>query len=114
MDEDVLAQLEHLGTMAGEDLVGRLGALFLEDAHLHISIMRRAIAHADGLALGRSAHALCGSSGNLGATALARLCATYGSVTGKELPTDTDWFLPAVSLELERVRAALAVRGMDR
>ncbi len=114
LDENVLAQLDHLGTMSGEDLVGRLGALFLEDAVAHISSMRRAIADSDVVALGRSAHTLSGSSANLGAAELARLCATYGSVVGEVLPAEIEWFLPAVTSELERVRAALDLRSADR
>ncbi len=88
LDENVLAQLDHLGTMSGEDLVGRLGALFLEDAVAHISSMRRAIADSDVVALSRSAHTLSGSSANLGAAEVVRLCATYGSVMG-EVPPGT-------------------------
>ena len=110
LDEDILRQLTQLGDVAGEDLVGKLVVPFLEDADHHLSAMREAVAASDMVALSRSAHMLCGSSANLGATELARLCAVYGSATGTDVPEDVDWFLPAVASELERVRMALAAR----
>jgi hypothetical protein len=110
LDEAVLRQLTQLGDVAGEDLVGKLAVLFLEDADLHLSVMREAVATSDVVALSRSAHTLSGSSANLGATELARLCGVYGSLTGPDLPEDVDGFLPAVECELERVRTALATR----
>ena len=110
LDEDILDQLMQLGTVAGEDLVGKLATLFLEDADIHLTVMREALATSDVLSLSRSAHMLSGSSANLGATELARLCAVYGSETGPDLPGDSDWFLPAVEDELMRVRTALAAR----
>jgi HPt (histidine-containing phosphotransfer) domain-containing protein len=110
LDEDILSQLTQLGDVAGEDLVGKLAVPFLEDADHHLSAMRKAVVASDMVALSRSAHMLCGSSANLGATELARLCAVYGSATGTDVPEDSDWFLPAVASELERVRMALAAR----
>ena len=114
LDEDILDQLTQLGNVAGEDLVGKLAALFLEDAELHISLMSEAVMASDVVALSRSAHMLSGSSANLGATELARLCAVYGSETGPDLPEGSEWFLPAVESELARVRTALAVRTSVR
>jgi PAS domain S-box-containing protein len=114
LDEDILGQLTQLGNVAGEDLVGKLAALFLEDADLHISIMSEALTTSDVVALSRSAHMLSGSSANLGATELARLCAVYGSETGPDLPEGSEWFLPAVESELARVRTALTARASVR
>ena len=113
LDRDVLHQLEQLGTVVGEDLVGKLTALFLVDAEAHVETMRTAMADSDSGALSRSAHQLSGSSANLGATELARLCALYGTEMAGGIPEHADWFVPAVERELQRVRTALTSRDWD-
>jgi CheY-like chemotaxis protein len=107
LDAEVIGRLEGLGEAAGEDLMGQLTLLFLADASVLIASMRRAlIAHEAG-ALTRHAHTLSGSSANLGAMELARLCAFMATddLTG-ELP-ETEALLRAIETELELVCAAL-------
>jgi HPt (histidine-containing phosphotransfer) domain-containing protein len=68
-----------------------------------------ALARLDGPALINAAHTLCGASANLGAAALARLCArlaTDGTVGDLE---NTEALLQSVEKEFERVRTALMV-----
>jgi two-component system sensor histidine kinase/response regulator len=107
LDAVVLDRLERLGAEAGEDLVGELATLFLADADTRIVALHDALAQLDGPALIHAAHTLCGASANLGAAALARLCArlaTDGTVGDLE---NCEALLHTVEEELARVRTAL-------
>lgn len=107
LDVEVLERLGRLGEASGEDLVGQLATLFLTDAHTRVVALRQAVARDDAAAVVRSAHTLSGASANLGATVLARLCATLaadgavGDLGGGEA------LLDALEDELGRVRVAL-------
>jgi HPt (histidine-containing phosphotransfer) domain-containing protein len=84
--------------------MGQLSVLFLATADARIDAMHRALAGDDTAGLVSSAHTLCGASANLGATDLARLCASIergGALVGGAAMID------AVELELGRVRTAL-------
>jgi CheY-like chemotaxis protein len=107
LDADVIARLEHLGASAGEDLMGQLATLFLADAVTRVAALRQAIARDDASAVVRSAHTLSGASANLGATALARLCATLASDGAVGDLSGGDSLLDALEDELGRVREAL-------
>jgi hypothetical protein len=107
MDAEVLARLERLGESAGEDFVGQLAALFLADADKRVGALRKAIARGDAAAVVRSAHTLSGASANLGATALARLCATLAADGSVGDLLGGDALLDALEDELGRVRTAL-------
>ncbi len=107
LDAEVVARLEHLGESAGEDLVGQLASLFLADAETRVGALRQAIARDDAAAVVRSAHTLSGASANLGATVLARLCATLAADGAVGDLTGGDALLDALEDELGRVRDAL-------
>lgn len=110
LDAEVLEQLEQLGQTAGEDFVAELAVLFLADADIHVQALRQGFADADIDIVTRSAHALSGASANMGATELARLCATAATERGaKELLGDES-LLEAVESELAQVRLAFADR----
>ena len=106
LDADVVGRLESLGEAAGEDLVGQLASLFLADADTRVAALRQALARDDAAAVVRTAHTLSGASANVGATALARLCATLAAegVAGDLMGGDT--LLDAIEEELGRVRIA--------
>jgi CheY-like chemotaxis protein len=111
LDPTVLAQLEQLGAGMGQDLLGELAGLFLEDAASHVAALRLARHDGDTDQIARSAHALSGASGNLGATELARLCAAAASPAGAaELLADPS-LLEAITSELGRVRSCLDAHG---
>ena len=107
LDDVVVARLQRLGTAAGEDLLGQLAVLFLTEADGWIVAFRDALARRDAGALMRTAHTLRGAAANLGASELARLCATAeteskaGSLEGAEAR------LALIEAEIERVRHAL-------
>ena len=75
LDAEVIRQLNKLGEVAGEDLLGQLATVFLVDADAHVVALRAALAADDPAAVIHSAHTLSGSSASLGATDLAASCA---------------------------------------
>jgi CheY-like chemotaxis protein len=111
LDAEVIARLDRLGQATGEDLLGQVATLFLEDAGSRIIDLRTALAEEDGPALIQSAHTMCGASANLGAAELARLCARLATDGAVGDPESGQALLQAVELELGRVCSAL---GVDR
>jgi two-component system sensor histidine kinase/response regulator len=110
LDAQVVARLERLGEAAGEDLMGELSTLFLADADIRLLAMRVAFAGDDGAAIVGSAHALTGASANVGATALAGLCATLEADCAAGNLAAGQARLDALEAELGRVRSALNSR----
>jgi CheY-like chemotaxis protein/HPt (histidine-containing phosphotransfer) domain-containing protein len=106
LDVEVVARLERLGEAAGEDLVGQLATLFLSDADTRVAALRQALVRDDVAAVVRSAHTLSGASANLGATALARLCATLAAEGAAGDLMGGETLLDAIEEELGRVHAA--------
>jgi CheY-like chemotaxis protein len=107
LDATVIDRLERLGEAAGEDLLGQLADLFLGDADARLVALHEAIARDDAAAVVRSAHTLSGASANLGATALARLCATLAADSAVGDLMGGESLLGALEDELGRVRSAL-------
>ena len=110
LDAQVVGRLERLGQAAGEDLMGQLATLFLADADVSVVALREALAGDDAAAVVRSAHTLSGASANLGATQLARLCATLATDGAAGDLVGGGALLEAVEAELGRVRSALGSR----
>jgi len=83
--------------------------LFLAHADIHVSELRSALASEDNGGMVRSAHTLRGASANVGASALASLCATLeaDSATGDLVASGAQ--LDALETELARVRSALGL-----
>jgi two-component system, sensor histidine kinase and response regulator len=107
LDARVVGRLERLGEKAGEDLMGQLAVLFLADADARVVALRQALAGDDAGAVVRSAHTLSGASANLGATDLARLCATLATDSAAGDLAGRRALLEEVETELGRVRSAL-------
>jgi CheY-like chemotaxis protein len=107
LDAVIIERLERVGRAAGEDLVGQLTTLFLDDADTQIEALRAALAADDAEAVARPAHALSGSSANVGATHLAQLCSTLSKNGAVGDLAGGAALLHALEVELGRVRAAL-------
>ena len=63
----------------------------------------------DADAVVRSAHTLSGSGANLGATELARLCATLSMPSAAADPAYSKTLFDGIEAELQRVRSALGL-----
>jgi HPt (histidine-containing phosphotransfer) domain-containing protein len=111
LDAGVLDELDQL---AGDsDLVGELAELFLVDATTLVTLIGNSLACADSNTLARAAHQLKGSSANVGALELARLCSLLPAA-GE--PLDGSVIAPvlsAIRLELGRVRSEFGERAMS-
>jgi two-component system, sensor histidine kinase and response regulator len=107
LDALVVARLERLGAASGEDFVGQLAALFLADAQLRIGSLRQALAEGDTAEIVGSAHFLAGSSANLGATELSRLCGILSTTAAATATVGHRAMVDGIEVELGRVRAAL-------
>lgn len=103
VDPSVLNQLrEDLGE---DSEVRGLVDLFIEDARVRCGTITDAYARGDAAALARNAHGLKGSAANVGAAALASLCADIERVAKSGTVTGT----PIAFLEEERQRASDAL-----
>jgi HPt (histidine-containing phosphotransfer) domain-containing protein len=107
LDARVFDQLTRLGATAGEDFMSQLARLFLADAESHLVDLRQGFVDSDVDRVTRSAHALSGSSANVGAGELARLCASAATESGAQEFLGNESLLEAVESELGRVRSAL-------
>jgi two-component system, sensor histidine kinase and response regulator len=106
LDPRIVDRLARLGEAAGEDLIGQLALLFLADAADRVVALHEAIGANDEEAIVFLAHAQSGASANIGATKLARLCATLETDGAVAAADDA---LDAIEAELEQVRLALGV-----
>ena len=110
LDVRVLDELDQLSS--GDDLVGELAELFLGDALSQLAILDASLAAHDHTQLAHVAHRLTGSSGNLGATELARLCSL---LTASSDPPDfcaAEALILEIRSELQRVRSAFIQRRL--
>jgi two-component system sensor histidine kinase/response regulator len=109
LDALIISRLKRLGDATGQDLMSRLATMFLADADVRIGALRQELAGNDADAVVRSAHTLSGSSANLGATDLARLCATLATSSAAGDPVRGRVLIDGIEAELGRVRAALGL-----
>jgi two-component system sensor histidine kinase/response regulator len=112
LDPGVVRRLELLGVASGEDLIGQLAVLFVEDADNRVEAMRKGLAGEDYSAVSRAAHSLSGAGGNVGASHLATLCDTLATDIEADMETSDlhrGWrLLEAIEAEVGRVGTALA------
>jgi HPt (histidine-containing phosphotransfer) domain-containing protein len=92
----------------------QLRALFLADADMGVVVMRDALAGDDAATLVPAAHTLRGASANVGANALAALCAVLEADGTSGNLAAGPAHLAALETELGRVRSALSSRTARR
>jgi HPt (histidine-containing phosphotransfer) domain-containing protein len=104
LDEVVLAGLRELGDA---DLLSELSTMFLADASSRLAALREAVKGGDAKSVEQIAHALKGSSGNMGAKRMAKICAEleYAGASG-DLSYAPE-LLGRLEEEFSRVRPAL-------
>jgi HPt (histidine-containing phosphotransfer) domain-containing protein len=83
-------------------------ALFMADAPQRLAAMDSAIEAGDRVALAQAAHALKGSAGNVGATAIQQAASEFEALAAQALPSDAAARLARLRELWELTRAALA------
>jgi two-component system, sensor histidine kinase and response regulator len=104
LDAAVLSGLRELGDA---DLISELADMFLDDAESRLAALREALQSGDASALERAAHTLKGSSGNMGATKMAAMCAELQEACASGDLGRAPFVLARLEEELARVRPAL-------
>jgi CheY-like chemotaxis protein/HPt (histidine-containing phosphotransfer) domain-containing protein len=107
IDQTVLAGLRGLQQPGAPDLLSQLIELFLGDAAPRLAGLAQAVAQGDAHALERQAHTLKGSSANIGARRLARLCEDLELLGRSGELGRAPGVLTELEAEFDRVRAAL-------
>jgi signal transduction histidine kinase/DNA-binding response OmpR family regulator len=82
--------------------------LFMSDAPQRLAVLGQAVADGDAQALAHAAHALKGSAGNIGATAMHLACGTLEADARGGVPADAAERLSALQVLWEKTREALA------
>jgi CheY-like chemotaxis protein/HPt (histidine-containing phosphotransfer) domain-containing protein len=111
-----LAMLRSLRAPAREgdaDFVAEVIAIFLDDAPRRLAAIRDAVASGDIPGAGRSAHALKGAAGHLGAGELVRACERFEASARAGAAFDAAAAIEAIAAALARVSAALAGERSD-
>ena len=109
----VIADLRALQAGGSPGFLVELIDIFLKEADGHLVKLRESYAAQDARAFERSAHTLKGSSGNLGAQAMSRICADlqtaghaadWTRAAAALLGLETEYRSVKVELEVERSR----------
>ena len=74
MNPRALRQIRDLDPGSGDELLVRVGRMYLESTPALLESLRQAVAAGDAIAVGHAAHSLKSSSANLGADAVAARC----------------------------------------
>jgi PAS domain S-box-containing protein len=107
LDMEIIESLRDFQEDDGPDLLAELVEMYFADAPDQIAAMRDAIAVGDGQVLRQAAHALKGSSANLGAVTLAEIASRL-ELLGRDGKTEgAEGLLRHAEAEYERVVAAI-------
>jgi CheY-like chemotaxis protein len=104
LDPEVLRSLEDLEGDGERGLLAELAGMFLEDADLRMKIMRKAVEGNDASTVQEAAHALKGSSSNLGAWRIQDACARLQEISESGELCHAPVLLERLEEELERAR----------
>jgi CheY-like chemotaxis protein len=104
LDEGVLTGLRELGDA---DLLSELSTMFLDDASSRLAALREAVEGGDAKSVEQIAHALKGSSSNMGAKRMAKICAELEYVGASGDLSYAPELLGRLEEEFSRVRPAL-------
>jgi HPt (histidine-containing phosphotransfer) domain-containing protein len=103
----VIEELRALERGGAPGLVQELIKLFLKEAESQFIQLKEAQTRRDSCLLERSAHTLKGSSGNLGALTMSRICAELQTVAEKGDWSQAAVLLPELEAEFRAVRLEL-------
>jgi CheY-like chemotaxis protein len=114
VDGNVLAALRHLQGAGRPDLLAELLTVYLRDTPRRLTALHEAVAGADAEAVRREVHSLKGSSSQIGAVQVARLCADLEEQAGATDLRGATETLRRLDAAFDRVRAQLQVLGGER
>ncbi|HEV2700412.1 MAG TPA: response regulator [Steroidobacteraceae bacterium] len=110
LDEQALRQIRSLRQPGGPDLLKKIVNLYIGNSRTLIDSLREAVIRTDPVGVAQAAHSLKSSSANLGATALAQLCAQL-EATAKSGKLEPAWStLDTLVEEHRRVLLALTAQ----
>ncbi len=107
LEVEPIARLREMGKALGRDVPRRILELYLGDSPARLVTLRRALADGNAQAIERAAHALKGSSANLGASVLAEHCHQLEKLSASSVPADAEAQLAALEAEYGKVEAAM-------
>ncbi|MBA2714940.1 MAG: response regulator, partial [Rubrobacteraceae bacterium] len=99
--------IENLLELGGSDLLSELAKMFFEDTKSGLTVLREAVQGDDAPTVERVAHTLKGSSGNMGAKGMARICGELQEVGAAGDLARAPALLGHLEEEFGRVRPAL-------
>ncbi|HKO24523.1 MAG TPA: Hpt domain-containing protein [Chloroflexota bacterium] len=107
LDMQVLAALQELEQRSREGLLAHLITLYLQEVPAQLAALHEAVAHGDAGRVEEVAHGLRGSSAQLGATRMARLCTSLHEDAGTRNLSRAAARVADLTREFSRVQAAL-------
>ncbi len=107
-DKSVFDNLKYLSGVEDQQMFERLIALFEVQLRSSLEKMNTARAASDNQNVSTAAHALKGSSGNVGATRLAELCGRLEDAVRGQADVMIDDCLSKIEIEVEIIQATLA------
>jgi HPt (histidine-containing phosphotransfer) domain-containing protein len=107
LDTQVLAALQELEQRSQAGLLAHLITLYLQEATAQLAALHEAVAHGDGGRVEEVAHGLRGSSAQLGATRMTRLCTSLQEDAGTHNLSRAAARVADLTREFSRVQVAL-------
>lgn len=107
LDPEVIEKLRQLTPPDEPDVLQQVLQLFLSEVPRRIERLRNALAAGDIEELGRSAHSLKGSAGNIGARALHEVCSRLDAQARANDLTGARPLVDEVSVEFDKVESEI-------
>ncbi|WP_314194519.1 response regulator [uncultured Arthrobacter sp.] len=107
LDQERITMLRELGPEDGRGLLPEAAAAFRRDLPARVDGLQAAVNDSDGPALARAAHALKGSAANIGAAAVAGICAELEGLGRRGTADGGTPLLRRLEEELQRLDAEL-------
>ncbi|MFF2318351.1 response regulator [Arthrobacter sp. NPDC058097] len=103
LDQDRITMLRELGPEDGRGLLPEAAAAFRRDLPARVGALKTAVDDGDGPALAQAAHALKGAAANIGAAAVAGICAELEGLGRRGTPGGGTPLVRRLEEELERL-----------